>query len=191
MEEVVKLNPRNSDALNYLAYGLIANGTDLARAQVLAREALEIKPQNPYYLDTLGWAQFKAGKLEEAEATLAKAVGYAGDDLVVVDHYVEVLIARKKYEQAVALMKGVVERDFTKEEKEDTDTTGAYERIQKRLKTILKEQPQLAGVEKSALRKRPKSSSSLGDDELFGEKDPTRPSNHLSFDIEQVTGSRP
>jgi predicted Zn-dependent protease len=158
---------------------------------VLAREALEIKPQDPYYLDTLGWAQFKAGKLEEAEATLAKAVGQAGDDLVVVDHYVEVLIARKKYEQAVALMKGVVERDFTKEEKEDADTIGAYERIQKRLKTILKEQPQLAGVEKSALRKRPKSSSLPEADELFGEMDPTRPSNHLSFDIEQVAGSRP
>ena len=174
MEEVVKLNPRNSDALNYLAYGLIENGTDLARAQELASKALEIKPQDPYYLDTLGWAQFKAGKLEEAESSLSKAVGFAGDDLVVVDHYVEVLLARKKYERAVAFMKGAVERELTKEERDDADTIAAYKRIQDRLKVILKEQPQLAGVEKSALNKK---SAPL--------------TEQTSFDLELLTGSRP
>ena len=174
MEEVVKLNPRNSDALNYLAYGLIEDGKDLPRAQQLATKALEIKPQDPYYLDTLGWAQFKAGKLEEAEGTLAKAVGFAGDDLVVVDHYVEVLVARKKYEKAVALMKGVVERELTKEEGDDSDTVDAYKRIKDRLKTILKDQPHLATVEKSALNKR---SAPL--------------TEQTSFDIELLTGSRP
>lgn len=174
MEEVVKLNSRNSDALNYLAYGLIENGTDLARAQELASKALEIKPQDPYYLDTLGWAQFKAGKLEAAENSLSKAVGFAGDDLVVVDHYVEVLLARKKYERAVAFMKGAVERELTKEERDDADTIAAYKRIQDRLKVILKEQPQLAGVEKSALNKK---SAPL--------------TEQTSFDLELLTGSRP
>jgi Flp pilus assembly protein TadD len=174
MEEVVKLNPRNSDALNYLAYGLIENGADLERAQELASRALEIKPQDPYYLDTLGWAQFKAGKVEEAERTLSKAVGFAGDDLVVVDHYIEVLLARKKYEQAVAIMKGAVEQELSKEEREDADTWNAYKRIQDRLRTILKEQPHLAGVEKSALNRR---SATL--------------TEQTSFDVELLTGSLP
>ncbi len=148
MAKVVELNPRNSDALNYLAYGLIEEGKDLTRAQDLARRALEVKPQDPFYLDTLGWAQLKAGKLDEAEASLSKAAALAGDDLVILDHYIETLLALKKFEKAVGLMKGVIERGLTDEEKDDDDTLAAYRRISDRLKTLLKEQPRLEKVEK-------------------------------------------
>jgi len=85
-----------------------------------------------------------------------------------------VLLARKKYERAVALMKGVVERELTKEEREDADTFGAYSRIEERLKKLLKEQPQLAAIEKSALNKK---SAPL--------------TEQTSFDIELLTGARP
>jgi tetratricopeptide (TPR) repeat protein len=150
MEKVVELNPRNSDALNYLAYGLIEQDKDLDRAQALARRALEVKPQDPFYLDTLGWAQLKAGKLVDAEASLSKAAALASDDLVILDHYIETLLALKKFEKAVGLMKGVMERGLTDEEKDDADTLDAYRRINDRLKTILKEQPGLEKVETSA-----------------------------------------
>ncbi len=156
MERVIEANPRNSDALNYLAYGLIANGGELGRAEELARRALEVKPQDPYYLDTLGWAQFKAGKIEESEMTLAKAAGGAGDDIVVLEHYIEVLLARKKFGQAVGLMKGVAERDLTEQERDDDDTVAAYGRIKDRLESLLREQPALSAVEKNSLtRKEP------------------------------------
>jgi tetratricopeptide (TPR) repeat protein len=153
MEKVVELNPRNSDALNYLAYGLVEQGKDLDRAQDLARRALEVKPQDPFYLDTLGWAQLKAGKLVEAEASLSKAAALASDDLVILDHYIETLLALKKFEKAVGLMKGVMERGLTDEEKDDADTLDAYRRISDRLKTLLKEQPSLEKVETSAFNK--------------------------------------
>jgi len=154
MERVVAMNPQNSDALNYLAYGLIEKGSDLGRAQELAEQALKIKPQDPYYLDTLGWAQFKAGKLAESEESLAKAATFAGDDLVVLDHYTEVLLARKKYDKAVALMKGILERELTPEDKEDEDTVEAYDRIKSRLEQVLKDQPALSAVEKNSLSRK-------------------------------------
>ena len=169
MEKVVELNPRNSDALNYLAYGLIEEGKNLSRAQDLARRALEVKPQDPFYLDTLGWAQFKAGHLEESEGTLAKAAALASDDLVILDHYTQALIARKKFEKAVGLMKGILEQGLTDEEKDDSDTVDAYRRIQKRLEVLLKEQPALASVEKTAYNKRTAASEqqSLADWEML------------------------
>jgi len=175
MERVVEINPRNSDALNYLAYGLIEKGNDLARAQALARKALEVKPQDPYYLDTLGWAQFKSGNLEESETTLSKAAGGAGDDLVVLDHYIEVLLTRKKLDKAVGLMKGVTELELTEEQLEDDDTVAAYKRIQDRLKAVLREQPALSSVEKVSMNKR---------EVAVGEQ-------QTSFDLELLTGSLP
>ena len=39
----------------------------------LARRAVNIEPENPAYLDTLGWALFKQGRVEEAAAPLDKA----------------------------------------------------------------------------------------------------------------------
>lgn len=175
MERVVEINPRNSDALNYLAYGLIEKGGDVGRAQELARRALEVKPQDPYYLDTLGWAQFKAGKVEESEATLAKAASAAGDDIVVLEHYIEVLIARKKYDKAAALMKGVTEREFTDEELADEDTAAAYKRIKDRLRDLLREQPALSSVEKVSLNKK---------EAVFQQQ-------QTSFDVELLTGGLP
>ena len=175
MERVVAINPRNSDALNYLAYGLIEKGNDVERAQALARQALEVKPQDPYYLDTLGWAQFRAGNLEESEATLARAASGAGDDMVVLDHYIQVLIARKKYDKAVALMKGVSERELTEEEREDEDTASAYKRIKDRLKNLLREQPALASVEKVS----------------FNRKETPIYEQQTSFDLELLTGELP
>jgi tetratricopeptide (TPR) repeat protein len=175
MERVIEINPRNSDALNYLAYGLIGKGGELGRAEALARRALEVKPQDPYYLDTLGWAQFKAGKLSESETTLATAAGGAGDDIVVLDHYIEVLVARKKYDKAVSLMKGVSEREMTEAELEDEDTVAAYERIKERLRILLQEQPALASVEKTS----------------FSKKETRVPGQQTSLDRELLSGDLP
>jgi tetratricopeptide (TPR) repeat protein len=175
MERVIELNSRNADALNYLAYGLIKKGSELGRAQELSRRALEVKPHDPYYLDTLGWAQFKAGKIEESEATLAKAASGAGDDIVVLDHYIEVLLARKKYEKAASLMKGVAERELTEEELDDEDTASAYKRIKDRLGDLLREHPALSSVEKVSLNKR----------------EPVFQHQQTSFDVELLTGGLP
>jgi tetratricopeptide (TPR) repeat protein len=175
MERVIQINPRNADALNYLAYGLTQRGAELGRAEELARRALEVKPQDPYCLDTLGWAQFKAGKIEESEVTLGKAAGGAGDDIVVLDHYIEVLVARKKFDKAVALMKGVAERELTEAEREDDDTVAAYERIKERLQTLIREQPALSSVEKSSLTRQETPVSE----------------QQTSFDLELLTGDLP
>lgn len=154
MEQVISLNPRNSDALNYLAYGLAQVDKDLPRAQGLVVKALEIRGNDPFYLDTLGWIQFKRGLIQDAEETLAKAVALAGEDLVIVEHYVEILLAAGKDEKAVSIMKAVVDQDLTKDGAADSDTRKAYERIRERLRKLLKEKPHLSNVEKSVLNKR-------------------------------------
>ena len=159
MEEVVGLNPRNSDATNYLAYGLAEQNKDLDRAERLARQALEIKPQDPFYLDTLGWIQLKLGKHSEAEENLAKAVSLAGGDLVILDHYVEALMVVGKFQRATSLLKGAVEQPLSAADAADEDTRGAYDRLKEKLRRVRRDHPELSGVEKSVLNKRSEPSS--------------------------------
>ena len=154
MERVLTINPKNSDAMNYLAYGLLEKGSQLDRAQALSRQALEIRPNDPFYLDTFGWAQFKLGLCADAEETLAKAFSFAGEDMVIIDHYAQVLEKNGKLAKAVSLMKAAVETKLDEQSAVDTDTQEALARMRRRLKAILQKNPELAHVEKMALMKK-------------------------------------
>ena len=96
MEKIVTINPRNADALNYVAYSLAENGADLDRAQELISKALEVSPDDAFYLDTLGWIQFKKGDIAKAIELLKRAASMSGNDLVVLDHYGDALIKAEK-----------------------------------------------------------------------------------------------
>ena len=154
MERVLTLNPKNSDAMNYLAYGLVQKGEDLDRAQRLSQQALDVRPNDPFYLDTLGWIQFKRGKIADAEETLGRAMSYAGEDVVIIDHYTEALVANGKFEKAAALMKAAIELKLEPRDADDADTKAALSRINNRLKELVRKHPELAHVEKTALMKK-------------------------------------
>ena len=47
---------------------------------------MDIDPANSAYLDSLGWAYFKLGKYDLAEANLTKATQHMGDDPTVQEH---------------------------------------------------------------------------------------------------------
>ena len=54
---IIKDDPDNAGALNYLGYMLADRNQRLDEAQKLIAKALEIDPQNGAYLDSLGWGQ--------------------------------------------------------------------------------------------------------------------------------------
>jgi Flp pilus assembly protein TadD len=63
--------------LNYLGYARLERGERLDEAEALIAEASRRAPDNASITDSLGWAQFKRGKVAEAIATLQRAA--AGD----------------------------------------------------------------------------------------------------------------
>jgi tetratricopeptide (TPR) repeat protein len=155
MERIVLANPKNSDALNYVAYALAEKGVDLDRAEGLSQQAIGIRPNDGYYLDTLGYILFKRGKMKEAEEILARAVAASGQDVVIVEHYVDVLLAQDKKPLAVGLLKSVVDVSLTAEDAKDADKVEARKRLQGKLRDLLQRHPELEGVQKSQLMIRP------------------------------------
>ncbi len=112
MDELLELEPDNADALNYVGYTLADQGKELLRALDLITQALEIKPDNDYIMDSLAWVQFKLGRLEDAWASINKAVvtpeGNQLEDPEIWDHYGDIAKAlgkldeaRKGYENAI------------------------------------------------------------------------------------------
>jgi len=67
--------------LNDHAYMLLINDGDENRAGTMVRRAVELDPDNPVYLDTLGWFYYKKALFRKALVELRRAKQLMGDDV--------------------------------------------------------------------------------------------------------------
>jgi Flp pilus assembly protein TadD len=93
--ELIASDPKHAQALNYLGYSWADRGEKLDQAEMMIRRALEVEPDNHYYLDSLGWVLHRRQRDHEAlEALLKASQGLQGsgdaDEAVVFDHLAEV-----------------------------------------------------------------------------------------------------
>lgn len=72
--KALELDDTNATALNGLGYILADTDKDPRRALILCRRAVDRRPQNAAYLDSLGWAYYKNGELLEARTWLRRAL---------------------------------------------------------------------------------------------------------------------
>jgi tetratricopeptide (TPR) repeat protein len=86
LKEMLKEDPEDAIALNYLGYLLADRGVRLNEAVEYVQQALALEPNNGAYLDSLGWAFFKLNDLAKAEKYLLQAVALEKNDPVIHDH---------------------------------------------------------------------------------------------------------
>jgi tetratricopeptide (TPR) repeat protein len=80
-------NPDHAPANNDLGYLWADRGVNLDRAERMIRAALEVDPERPAYLDSLGWVLYKRQRFEAAVEVLGRATDMAPDlDFVLWDH---------------------------------------------------------------------------------------------------------
>ncbi len=96
LQKALKMDPHNATALNSLGYVMAENEIKLDVAEDYCRRALAIKPDYPAYLDSLGWVQYKLGKVKEARDVLRKALLSAPDNEEIQRHLREVTGAAKR-----------------------------------------------------------------------------------------------
>jgi Flp pilus assembly protein TadD len=111
LETAAKKFPAEADVLNYLGYMLADRGVRLDESVKLISRALEIDPDNPSYLDSLGWAHFKRGDLAQAESYLSKAAHGLPRNSVVQDHYGDLLAKRGRSADAIAAWSKALDGD--------------------------------------------------------------------------------
>jgi tetratricopeptide (TPR) repeat protein len=74
LQRVLAIMPDHIGANNDLAYFWVNAGIHLEQAEPMIRKALENKPNDPAFLDSLGWLYYKQGKFAEAAALLLTAL---------------------------------------------------------------------------------------------------------------------
>jgi tetratricopeptide (TPR) repeat protein len=64
--EALEEYPQDASLLNWLGYTYVLNNEKLDEAEALIRRALQLSPDNPYYLDSLAWLFYTKGDYETA-----------------------------------------------------------------------------------------------------------------------------
>lgn len=86
LQKALELNPEQPHVLNYLGYSWVDQELYLDKALDMITRAVELRPNDGYIVDSLGWAYYRLGRYEDAARELERAVELMPEDPIINDH---------------------------------------------------------------------------------------------------------
>jgi tetratricopeptide (TPR) repeat protein len=86
LKKALELDPSQELTLNYLGYSWVDQDLNVKEAMDLIRKAVQKRPNDGYFVDSLGWAYYRQNDLPQAVKQLERAVELKPDDPVINDH---------------------------------------------------------------------------------------------------------
>ena len=112
----LSIRPDHAYTLNYLSYSWLERNIKIDQAMKMLIRAYELRENDPYITDSVGWGYYLIGDFINAEKYLRKAVELMPDDPIVNDHYGDVLWQLDRKLQAKYFWEQVLELEDTEEE---------------------------------------------------------------------------
>ena len=110
LRKVIQLAPDSQHAYNALGYSLADRNLRLQEAHDLIKKALSLAPEDPFIMDSMGWVEFRLGRLERAEELLRRAFAIKADPEIAA-HLGEVLWVLGREEEAKKLWRNAGGKD--------------------------------------------------------------------------------
>ncbi len=112
----LKILPNEPYVMNYLAYTWVEKNQNIEKALTMLRQANQLKKNDGYITDSLGWALFKLKEFKEAKKYLERAIVLMPMDPIVNDHFADCLWMNNLKIQARYYWKNVLQLDDVDEE---------------------------------------------------------------------------
>jgi tetratricopeptide (TPR) repeat protein len=110
LRKVIQLAPDSQHAYNALGYSLADRNLRLQEAYDLIKKALSLAPEDPFIMDSMGWVEFRLGRLEKAEELLKRAFAIKADPEIAA-HLGEVLWVLGREDEAKKLWRNAGGKD--------------------------------------------------------------------------------
>ena len=120
LKESLRILPDQPHVLNYLGYSWIDRGVNIDKALEMIIRANELKKNDGYITDSLGWAFYVKKNYLDAEKFLQRAVELLPLDPIINDHYADALWMLNKPIQARYFWKHVLGLDTTEQKLKDS-----------------------------------------------------------------------
>ena len=111
----LKVKPNDAYVLNYLAYSWLERNYKIDSALQMLESAYQSESNDPYIIDSIGWAYYLIQDYTKAEEFLIRAVELMPEDPTVNDHYGDILWMLDRKIQARYFWKNVLDLDETEE----------------------------------------------------------------------------
>ncbi len=111
MLDSLKINPDDAYVLNYLAYSWLERDYKIDEAIKMLETAYSYESDDPYIIDSIGWAYYLIDDFLKAEKFLKRAVELMPDDPIVNDHYGDILWKLNRKIQARYFWSNVLNMD--------------------------------------------------------------------------------
>jgi tetratricopeptide (TPR) repeat protein len=85
-KKALELFPDQPQVLNYLGYSWVDMNIKLDEGLGMIRKAVDLRPDDGYIVDSLGWAYYRLGRFEDAVSELERAVELRAADATINDH---------------------------------------------------------------------------------------------------------
>jgi len=115
MKKVVELDPKHVQGLNYLAFTLAEQDSNLEEAEGYARRAFSLDPKDGYIMDTLGWVLFKRSQFNEAIRYLEGALKLQPNVSVIAEHLGDAYAKLAMVDKALKMYYRAVELESDKQ----------------------------------------------------------------------------
>ncbi|MCL6415194.1 tetratricopeptide repeat protein [Aestuariirhabdus sp. Z084] len=102
LRTILGIDPENAVALNALGYTLADRTTRYEEAAELIRKAMQLNPDDPAVIDSMGWVEFRLGNYDRALELLQQAYAMMPDHEISA-HLVEVLWMQGRQQEALQL----------------------------------------------------------------------------------------
>ena len=112
----LRINPDDAYILNYLAYSWLERNYKINEAIEMLEKAYSSESNDPYIIDSIGWAYYLVDDYLKAEKFLKRAVELMPNDPIVNDHYGDILWKLDRKIQARYFWGNVLEMDQAEEE---------------------------------------------------------------------------
>ena len=87
----LEINPDDAYVLNYLAYSWLEREYKIDTSLQMLEKAYAKRSNDPYIIDSIGWAYYLVERFSKAESFLKRAVELMPEDPIVNDHYGDIL----------------------------------------------------------------------------------------------------
>ena len=127
----LEINPDDAHVLNYLAYSWLEREHKVDTALKMLEKAYKIRSNDPYIIDSIGWAYYLVEDYVKAEKFLQRAVELMPEDPIVNDHYGDILWKLDRKIQAKYFWKSVINFKETEDEMIEVIRNKLFEGLKK------------------------------------------------------------
>lgn len=119
LRQVIALDPDHAQAYNALGYTLADHNVRLPEALSLITQALDLSPDDPFIMDSMGWVKYRMGDNQSALTYLQRAYARR-PEAEIGTHLAEVLWVQGRHDEAAKLFQAAAKKDPTNPTLRDT-----------------------------------------------------------------------